>query len=165
MQKGVGDKFFNWAFTVGRAILMIVYAVALGAFAYRFGLDREIIDLGDKIKQEQTLVSLSQESEAQYRDLHERLGFIKATGESSAKEIELLDTIIRLATGKIRFTSLTISPTTIQMEGSARTIGLLNSFVEDLRALPQIQEVSLGQIESRVDEGVIVFSVSATPRL
>lgn len=162
MQKGVSDRFLMWAFTIGRAILMLVYAVALGAFAYRFGLDREIIDLGDKIKQQQTLVSLSAESEALYRDLQERLAFIKGTSETSTTEVTLLDTIYKLATRRIVFTSLSISETNIQMEGSALSISGLNSFVEDLRKLPQVKSVSLGEIESRVDQGIIIFSVSAT---
>lgn len=165
MQKGVGDRFLTWAFTIGRSILMIVYAIALGAFAYRFGLDREIIDLGDKIKQQQALVSLSAESEMRYRDLQERLMFINTTEETAQDEIDTLDTIYRLATKRIRFTSLSITPTSIQMEGSAISINSLNSFIDDLRQMPEIESVSLGEIESRVSEGIIIFSVSATPKI
>lgn len=162
MQKGLTDKFLTWAFTIGRAILMIVYAVALGAFAYRFGLDREIIDLGDTIKQKQTIVSLSSESEATFRDLQNKLTFVKQTEETSNTQVELLDSIITLASGRVLFTSLSLSKTTISMNGSARSIGSLNSFIEDLRNLPQLSTVSLGTIESRVDQGVINFDATAT---
>lgn len=162
MQKGLTDKFLMWAFTVGRAILMIVYAVALGAFAYRFGLDREIIDLGDKIKQEQTIVSLSSESETTYRSLQDKLTFIKQTEETSQFEVVLLDEIILLANGRILFTSLSITPSGVSMEGSARSINSLTSFVEDLRGLPKLKSVSLGTIESRVDQGLILFDITAT---
>lgn len=165
MQKGLGDKLLIWAFTVGRATLMIVYAIALGAFAYRFGLDREIIDLGDKIKQEQTIVSLSSENELTYRTLQDKLSFIKQTSETSQFAASLLDNIIEIATGRILFTSLTIESNIISMEGSARSIGSLNTFVDDLRALPQIGSVSLGNIESRVDQGLIIFTVTASPNI
>jgi hypothetical protein len=165
MQKGLGDRFLTWAFTVGRAILMIVYAIALGAFAYRFVLDREVIDLGDKIKQEQTIVSLSEESEKEFRSLQDKLAFIKETNEVATNEVALMDSLIRLATGRILFTSLSITPLGIQMEGSARSIGSLNTFVEDLRKEPQIGSVSLGTIESRVDQGLIIFDLTATQNL
>ena len=45
------DRFITWALNAGRLLVIITETVALSAFLFRFGLDREIVDLNDKIKQ------------------------------------------------------------------------------------------------------------------
>lgn len=162
MEKGVSDKFLMWAFTVGRGILMVVYAVALGAFLYRIVLDRQIIDLRDSIEQSQTRVTLAQQNETKFRDLQEKLSFIKESKPLATDEVELLDTIINLATGRILFTSLTISQSTVQMDGSVQSITALNGFVEDVKGIPAVKNVALDRLESRVDQGIISFSLTAS---
>lgn len=162
MEKGVSDKFLMWAFSVGRGILMVVYAVALGAFLYRIVLDRQIIDLRDSIEQSQTRVTLAQQNETKFRDLQEKLSFIKESKPLATDEVELLDTIINLATGRILFTSLTISQSTVQMDGSVQSITALNGFVEDVKGIPAVKNVALDRLESRVDQGIISFSLTAS---
>lgn len=162
MEKGVSDKFLLWAFSVGRAILMVVYAIALGAFLYRIVLDRQIIDLRDRIEQSQARVTLAEQNEAKFRDLQEKLSFVKTTTPLATSEVKLLDTIISLATGRILFTSLSISQTTIQMDGSVQSITALNGFVDDLKGIPEVKNVALDRLESRVDQGIISFSVTAS---
>ena len=43
-------KFFNWALSIGRLLIILTEMVALATFLYRFGLDAQIVDLHDKIK-------------------------------------------------------------------------------------------------------------------
>jgi len=160
MEKGISDKFLVWAFTIGRAILIVVYTIALGAFLYRFGLDREIINLRDKIEQEQTIVSLSEANETKYRKLQEDLLFIQDQTILANDEIIIVDSIISLATGQVLFNTLDVTETTVQMEGSVRSISSLNAFLEELKELPRVKSVSLNKLESRVDQGIIAFSVN-----
>lgn len=162
MGEGLSGQFLNWSFTVLRAILMLVYAVALIAFLYRFGLDREIIDLRDKIEQEQIIVSLTEKNEATYRDLQNRLSQAKDSTAQSKKILALLDNIIRLASGKIIFTSLAMTETTIEMDGEARSVGSLNNFIDEIKKLPDIKTVTIDRLESKVEQGTVAFKLTAS---
>ena len=161
MSKGITDQFLTWAFTILRAILMIVYAIVLIVFVYRVGQDRERIDLEDKIKQEQTIISLTEANEKTYRNLQNKLIQTEVATKSTEATAGLMESIIRLATGKILFTNLDIDTATIQMDGSARSIAGLNSFIDELKKIPAIKAVNLDRLESRVDQGIIVFRLSA----
>lgn len=162
MGKGLSDQLLNWSFTVLRAILMIVYSVALIAFLYRFGLDREIIDLRDKIEAERVIVSVTEKSEATYRDLQNRLTQSTQSVQDNEKYLTLLDNIIRIASGKIVFTSLEITDSTVEMEGEAISIGSLNGFIDEIKDLPEIKAATLGRLESRVGQGIVAFQLTAS---
>ncbi|MDE2025485.1 MAG: hypothetical protein KGJ07_03255, partial [Patescibacteria group bacterium] len=63
------DQFVGWALTIGRVVVILTELIALGAFLYRFGLDRQLVDLHDKIAQEQSIVDLLKQNENSYRNL------------------------------------------------------------------------------------------------
>lgn len=161
-EKAALDKFLDWAFTAGRSIIIFVQAIALSAFAYRFILDRQIIDLHDKIKQEQTIVTLSKNNEEKFRSLQTRLNIIKTLDAMSNKKTSLLQSILKISDGKISFQSMIITKTSISLNGIVPSIGQLTHFVQDLRTLPEILTVSVNSIQNNTSTGTINISITAT---
>jgi Tfp pilus assembly protein PilN len=161
-EKAALDKFLDWAFTVGRPIIIFVQAIALSAFAYRFILDRQIIDLHDKIKQEQTIVTLSKNNEEKFRSLQTRLNIIKTLDAMSNKKTSLLQSILKISDGKISFQSMIITKTSISLNGIVPSIGQLTRFVQELRTLPEILTVSVNTIQNNTSTGTISVSITAT---
>lgn len=160
-EKSAIDKFLDWAFTVGRAIVIITESVALSAFAYRFVLDRQIIDLKDKIKQEQTIVKLSQTNEFKFRNLQIRLSTAKTLDERSASETTLLAEILKRAQGKISFRTLALTGKDVSMEGIVPSAGSVSAFTQELKGIPGVTKVTISEITSNTATGVISVKLQA----
>ncbi len=161
-EKAVLDKLLDWAFTVGRAIVIITESVALSAFAYRFILDRQIIDLRDTIKQEQAIVALSKTNEDKFRNLQNRLAMIKTLEGKSTQQADLLSQILKTAQGKIAFSAITISTESVSLEGIVPTTSSLAQFVNLLRDLPLVKTVSINSINNKASTGSIEVSLLVT---
>lgn len=160
-EKSAVDKFLDWAFTVGRAIVIITESVALSAFAYRFILDRQIIDLRDKIKQEQAIVKLSQPNEFKFRNLQNRLDTVKILDESATSKTVLLAKIVQQAQGKIAFSTLSITEKTVSMSGAVPSARAVSAFAQELRGIQGITKVTIGEISNNTATGVITVGITA----
>jgi hypothetical protein len=142
------DKFINWALTVGRLLVIITETAALSAFAYRLTIDWQIIDLNDKIKQQQAFVSLLQSNEEKYRNLQARIAQAKTLGSKNEQMLTIFQNIYRMATGKVTFSNMTVSETSVKMDATAKTPDRLNRFIGEVKAYDAVQSVSLSKIEN-----------------
>ena len=71
-ETGVLGKLLKWALNIGRYVVVFTELVVIGAFLYRFGLDRQLTDLKEEIGQKQALVESFGDFEAKFRDLQEK---------------------------------------------------------------------------------------------
>ena len=76
-------ELINWALTVGRLLVIIIELIALGAFLYRFSLDRRLDELRTDIKAKQTIVLTQKDNETKYRDLQDRLQLASSSSSLS----------------------------------------------------------------------------------
>lgn len=160
-EKGFLEKFVTWALGVGRVILMATEIIALGAFLYRFSLDRQIIDLNEKIKQEQRVVSLLKPQEDQYRGLQARIASIQALEAIKYTPDTLFVDIVQRATGKLSFNTITITGGIIKIDANAQSFPALNQFITELKNYDPIKTVSLDSIENKTSQAVISVSITA----
>ncbi|MBL7078447.1 hypothetical protein ISS42_02220 [Candidatus Shapirobacteria bacterium] len=82
----IQGRIVNWLTTWGRAILVLVELVVIGAFFSRFWLDRKNSDLSDDIRQKRAILESTLEFENEFRSLQKR--FIEANAVL-AKERDL----------------------------------------------------------------------------
>src|SRR3989344_5628076 len=91
------EKFIDWALTIGRLLVIITEIIALSAFIYRFGLDRQLIDLHGTIKSQQAVVSFYKKQEETYRNLQDRLKIASTYSATSQDKLKISQDIINLA--------------------------------------------------------------------
>ncbi len=156
------DVFFSWALTAGRFIVILTETIALLTFLYRFGLDRNIIDLHDKIKTNETFVQALQNNENLYRNLQFRIKTAKTLGAANALPLTHFNDMITLAKGSLIFDSLTISDTSIRMTGVISSPQGLKLFIEKLQGYPDIKTVSVDNIENKSSNATIAVTITAT---
>ncbi len=162
-QISIVDKFLDWALTAGRFIVIATEIVALLAFVYRFSLDRNLIDLHAKIKQEQAIVTNLSAREKVYRSLQDRLAIAKGTGDLGAKRIKTFEDIISFAPSGIVFNSLIVGSDSIKMDLRVQNVSSLTTFVGSLKKYPNVKAVSIDRIENKPSGGLI--SVAITTQL
>jgi hypothetical protein len=155
------EQFLKWALTTGRFLIILTETIALSAFVYRFSLDREIIDLGDKIKQNQTIVSYYKRDELRYRNLHERLAFAEQMTAPVDEKTALLESFVEIARGKVTFQEISVNANAVTVEISTTSTGALSSFLAGIQNLDRVKSVNVNRVENKTANGRINVTITA----
>ena len=155
------DRLLKWAISTGRFLIILTETIALSAFVYRFTLDRQIVDLADSIKEKQAIIALYGDAEVRYRNLQERLAFVKEVAASEDPKTVLLKQLVTLAQGQVAFQSLAISDSGINLEVIAPSSAGLSEFLRGLKTLPEVRSVAIDRVENKAESGVIVVTIRA----
>jgi len=155
------DLIVSWALTIGRALVIIVELVALGAFLYRFSLDNQLQDLRTKIKQEQAIVVYQKGNESKYRNLQDRLALISSVSKDSAKNLKIFKDIVALAPNGLTFKILDLTEEKAQLEASVNSVIALSGFIDKLKAYPLVDSVSLDKIQNDTANATITVGITA----
>lgn len=159
--KSLVDRFVDWALTVGRLLVILTEIVALSAFVYRFSLDRQLIDLHSKIKQEQAVITFLKEGEDSYRNLQDRLALAKTSSSQGKDKVKIFNDVLSLIPSGLSFTSFSVSEDRIKIDADVASVSSLSSFIESLKEYDRIETISLDKIENRPSQGVIRVSITA----
>lgn len=145
----VAENFLKWAVDIGRIIIITTELVALGALLYRFTVDRKIVDLHDQIKKAELFVKAQSAKEADYRGIQQRLLNIKNTQEDTDAKIAIMNKIINsISKGNFSSTNLTVSQSSISINGVAFSIFPLNNFIETIKEDPNVISISMDDVSS-----------------
>lgn len=164
--KGTSNNFFNkfidWALTIGRLLIIITEIVALSSFLYRFTLDRQIIDLHSKIRQQESLVSFFASKEDMYRNLQGRLEVASNFSSIGQDRIKNFKDVTSFAPLDMTFSNITVTEKSIDINASFQSASSLKTFINSLREYPPIQDVSINKIENRLSNAQIITAVTAS---
>ena len=148
------NVFYKWAVDAGRGIIIGIELIALGALGYRFVVDKQIVDLHDEIRIQESYVQRGAEKENLYRSIQERLENIKETDFETSGKIEVMQTIVdAISNNTFSSTNLTVNDTIINLSGNTFSIFTLNSFIEAIKQYPSIAFISLDEINTS-DQGI-----------
>jgi len=156
------DVFIHWAITGGRFLVILTETIALAAFLYRFSLDRQIIDLHDKIKAKSVIVNVLKEQETSYRVLQERLLQANQLSQDVTFTSELFTKITDIAQrNNLSVKTITVTDESFHIELTAINVTNLKNFVNQLQLLKELQEISIDRIENRSATAQILAVVSS----
>lgn len=154
------DKLVNWALSTGRAIVIVTELIALGAFLYRFSLDRQLIDIHTKIKQEQKVVSYLKDNEQAYRNLQNRLLLASNFSKQGKDKINILKQIIGFAPGGITFNNITLQGDRARIDANSTSVSSLSEFVTSLKNYSRVSSVIIEKIENRSSSASISVNIT-----
>lgn len=155
------DEIIKWALNVGRLLIIITEIAAFSAFIYRFSLDRTLIDLHSKIKQEQAIVESLKEKEEVYRNLQERILSASIYNSTGDRRVKILEDIIELTPPEISFNTFLIENEDIKIDLNISSVSSLNTFIETLRSYPQISSVTIDSVSNKNENNKVNVILSA----
>lgn len=154
------DFFIGWALTVGRALVILTEVVALGAFLYRFGLDKQIVDLHDRIIQEQNIIKFAKKNEDTYRNLQTRLDLANTIIFNQNQIFKTYKDITSLIPAQMDVRSVTFADDSVKIDASIQSISLLATTINNIKNYPSVDSVSLDTIENKTTNGVISIGLT-----
>lgn len=154
------DKFINWALTIGRLVVILIELLALSAFIYRFSLDRKIIDLHSKIKQEQAIVNYLKNNETTYRNLQDRILLASNFSSSGPSIFKISKDVLSFVPKDMIINSFYINKNRININANVQSALSLNQFMNALKNYPSTDTVSLDNIENKPASSIIIFNAT-----
>ena len=154
------DRFVTWALTVGRVVVILTELIALIAFLYRFSLDREIIDLHTKIKQEQAVVAYLKDNEETFRGIQNRISLASSFGTIAKDKVNLLNDVISFAPAGMTFNNISAQEDRVRINASTNSVSSLSDFVSKLKSYSSIKNVIVEKIENRTSSASITVSIT-----
>lgn len=138
----------DWAINIGRIIIVLTELVALSALGYRFIVDKQIIDLHDKIKTKESIVTASKNQEETYRDLQQRIAAISTLTKRTTSQVQVLNSVFeKTQSDDFAVERVSYSNNIISLDGTALSIFALNNLVTDIRKSDIVKSIDLTNIE------------------
>ncbi len=156
------DRFFSWALSIGRVLVIATEAIALGAFLFRFGLDRQILDLNDRINQEKVIVGLLKNNETTYHNVQDRLLLAKTIDADTTTQLKTLLDLTSFFPSDMVVQNIFYSTTDIHIDASVGSVVSLSTFVKKLKAYTSIAKVSIDKLENKSATGEYTIGLTAT---
>lgn len=140
------EKFLSWVLTYGRYIIIGTEVIVLCAFLFRFKLDRELMDLSDEVKKQQTMIESFREIEEQTRALQKHLTTIKLLGKGNPAPTEIMNSLASLTPQDVIFSQLKVSSSKINLSATAFSLGGFSAFLEALKQSKEFKDISLDKL-------------------
>ena len=155
-------RFFKWALTAGRYIVILTEMVVIAAFLSRFKLDRDYADLGDRINGKAAVLNSLAESEKKFRLAQGRLVEAGKILDNQLNATEIVDKIAAKIPPGVALVNLVISKKEVAITGTAENDKGVGVFLSRLAADTGWKSVRLAGLEAREQVGVR-FSFKITP--
>lgn len=152
-------RFLKWALTFGRWIVILTELVVILCFLSRFKLDRDLTDLGERIKQQQAIIVSFGDLEKDFRNLQKRLNTIDRLEKEQLSSVSLLDELSNIVPLDVSLDELTIRGKNVGISGLALSEAGLSSFLKGLSE-SGFKKLFLEEI-GRGKKGEIEFSLTA----
>lgn len=156
------DRFIKWALSIGRLIIITTELIALSAFLYRFSLDRNLIDLQDRIKSQQKIVEFLKPNELRYRNLQDRLTLSNKLITSASNTFNTVKVFIDSIPSDMVFNTVSYTNKVLSMSGNVQSITSLKAFIATLRQDPQVKFTRLDHLENKISNSTILFNITVT---
>ena len=157
------DQFLDWAIAIGRLLIIITETIALSAFLYRFSIDRQLIDLNDEIKKNESIVAYFKTGEDTYLHAQTKLSISKTQMAATANTVSMFQTMMQLSRGHaIKFNNFSVTDNFMQLAVQASSTQALSDFLETLKINKRIDSINIDKVENRTSSAVIIVTLSVT---
>lgn len=160
-KESLTDEILKWALSFGRLLIILVEIVAFSAFIYRFVLDRQIIDLNDKIEDEQAIIESSKTQETTYRNLHERLATVKKVTATGNRAPKIVREVIEKTPSEVTYNSIAITDSKLDLDVNVNSFPALTAYTKMLKEYPEISSVTITGIDNSSGGSFIKVTLTA----
>lgn len=153
----------EWALVFGKWTVILTQLIVMGAFLYRFALDRTLTDLRKSIAKDVAVVKSYEQVERDFLLAQKQI--TQATKAISSQDTILttLNTLHGVTPGEVWYDRISLSSTALSLTAYSTSLAGFGQFLTAVQANPKFSGVSVGKIESSTAKGAQVqFDVNIT---
>lgn len=151
----------EWALVFGKWAVILTQLIVMGAFLYRFTLDRSLTDLRKSIAKDVAVIKSYDQVERDFRLAQKQLAQAKLAMTSQALLLQSVTDIARVTPSDVWYDRISLSPSTISLTAFAGSLTGFGQFLSGVQFNPLFQGVRIGKIESSPTKGAqMQFDIS-----
>lgn len=156
-------RTLKWALSSFRILVIITEMVVMAAFLSRFWLDARKSDLGEEIRQKQSIISSQMAFEKDFKDIQARLAVFSELSEGKIIS-ETLATITSYLPPVVLLSSYTFEED-ITIRGLSPNEANVAQLIANLESSNSFEEVSLTNLSiDSQNPGLILFTFKLVPK-
>lgn len=142
-------KFFKWAVSVGRWIVVFTEFIVICAFLSRFYFDTKLANLFDDLKQKQAIVDSALSFEDNFRELQDKTKMIKTVLAQEKHPAGYFTDINKFLPLNVFLNEIGFDENQINLTGYALSESGLNAFLQNLAAYPATEKITLSNVSNK----------------
>lgn len=151
----------EWALVFGKWSVIVTQLIVMGAFLWRFALDRNLTDLRKQIAREVAVIKSYEQVEQEYVLAQKQLAQAKLALATQSKVLTTLADIERITPNEVWYERINFSPTSLSLTAYSASLPSFGQFLTALQANPEFGGIKIGKIESSSTKGAqMQFDIS-----
>lgn len=151
----------EWSLVFGKWAVILTQLIVMGAFLYRFTLDRTLTDLRKTIDKDVAVIKSYDQIERDFVLAQKQVTQAKATLTSQDLILNTLNDINKITPNEVWFDRITLTPSSLAMTAYAASLPSFGQFLTSVQADPLFSSVRVAKIESSAAKGAqMQFEIS-----
>ncbi len=151
----------SWLLSFGKWAVIITQLIVMGAFLWRFSLDRELTDLKKSIAKNVAVIKSYEQIERDFVLTQKRLATAKTVIAQQKAITEELSTLASVTPLDVWYEKLTITPTSTTLAAYSRSLPGFSQFLSAIQRDTRYNSVSVARIQDGgVQNAQMQFEVS-----
>lgn len=157
---GVGIVL-SWALAFGKWAVIVTQLIVMGAFLWRFALDRQLTNLRKSIEQEKAVIESYSQVESEFAITQQRVNFAKTSMAKQDTYREGIETLQALTPADVWYERIIVAPENITFSAYSSSLGGFGRFLAAIQRRPEFEAVTVASIDSGGSQGAqLRFEVS-----
>lgn len=153
----------EWALVFGKWSVIVTQLIVMGAFLYRFTLDRSLTDLRKSIAQDVSVVKSYEQVERDFLLAQKQVAQATKALLSQDNALKALTSLKEITPGEVWYDRISISPNNLSLTAYTTSLSGFGQFLTAAQSNPIFTGINVGKIESSTTKGAQVqFDVILT---
>lgn len=153
----------EWALVFGKWAVILTQLIVMGAFLWRFTLDRQLTDLRKSIAKDVAVVSSYEQIERDYTLAQKQVAQATTVLAQQNSTLNVISDISRFTPVDVWYDHFSVTPTSVTMTAYAASLEGFGQFLSLVQHDPLFHGVRLEKVETSTSQGAqLQFDVTLT---
>lgn len=143
----------EWALVFGKWAVIVTQLVVMGAFLWRFSLDRRLADLRKSIAADTAIVKSYSQIEQDFTLAQKQVTQVKLATAQEQQILKLINEMGKITPDEVWYDHVTIMPSTVAITAYSASLSGFGQFLTAIQTDPLYTGVKVGKIESSTTKG------------
>ena len=150
----------EWSLVFGKWSVILTQLIVMGAFIYRFTLDRGLTDLRKTIAKDVAIVKSYDQVERDFVLTQKQIAQAKVSLNTQKQILTALNEIEKITPSTVWFERIALSPRTLMLSAYAASLPAFGQFLTAVQTDPLFSGIKIAKLESSNNGSQMQFDIS-----
>lgn len=146
-------RVLGWALSFGKWTVIVTQLVVVGAFLFRFGLDRKLTNLRKSIDEELATIRSYESIEDEYRVMQKRVQFLSPVVEEQEKKKKVFQSLVEVTPKDVWYQQVNIGKENVNLNAYSASLNGFGRYISLLQKSDEFRTINVGGVTSGSQEG------------